>query len=178
MPSEDSFKAQIQAALAKKKQQQAAVKPEPEKTPPPEPKVEVQPVAPPPAIELVNAPPQASASEPTPVATPTTLVFAGQSIRFTTHQQQVYFAVTDVLPLARTAEWNNKFVEFTNNPDSKKDAEDLTKILTFKDEDGSDKTHGATGENIIKIFHTLKLRAPGPLGRWLNEVSALHKPKD
>lgn len=175
MPSEDSIKAQIQAALAKKKQQAASSKSESVKAAAPEPKIEIKPISIP-HVEMANSSTPAVIPEPPPVPTATTLIFAGQSIRFTTHQHAVYFAVNDVLPLAKTAEWTRKFVDFLNNPKTKKESEDLTKILTFKNEDGSDKTQGATAGNVIKIFHALELHAPGPLGRWLNEVSETHKP--
>jgi hypothetical protein len=175
MPSEDSFKAQIQAALAKKKQQQAAANPEPEKAPASEPKIEIN-ITPP--VEMANSSTPSIPNQPPPVATPHSLIFGGRSIRFTIHQHQVFFAVNDLLPLAKDYEWNDKLVEFMNNPKTKKEAEDLTTVLTFKNEDGSDKTEGSTASNAIKIFHALGLRPPGPLGRWLNEVSTHHASKD
>lgn len=164
MPSEAAIKAQIAAALAKKKQQ--ATPP----SPPPEPKIEIK-LTPP--VEMANSSTPAIPAPPPPVASPTTLIFGGRTIRFTSHQNDVYFALSDLLPLSRDHEWNNKLIDFANNPKTKKDAEDLIKVLTFKNDDGSDKTEGATAPNVIKIFHALELPVPGPLGRWLTETTAI-----
>ena len=166
MPSEAAIKAQIAAALAKKKQQAAPP------APPSEPKIEIK-LNPP--VEMANSSTPVIPATPPPVATPTVLIFGGRAIRFTTYQKEVHFALGDLLPLSRDHEWNNKFIDFVNNPKTKKDAEELVKILTFKNDDGSDKTEGATAANVIKIFHTLELQVPGPLGRWLTEVSTIHR---
>jgi hypothetical protein len=175
MPSEADIKAKIAAALAAKKKA-AAPAPKPVTTDkpaplPPEPKIEIK-LAPPPPVEMVATPAPAG---PPPTPSATTLVFGGRAIRFTLHQKEVYFSVADLLQLARDHEWNSKLLEFINNPKTKKDAEELIKVLTFKNEDGSDKTEGATATDVIKIFHALGLRPPGPLGRWLTEVSTQRK---
>jgi hypothetical protein len=177
MPSEADIKAKIAAAIAAKKKTPTPTtptpKPEPKPEPSPEPKIEIK-LTPPPPVEMASSSiPPLTPSAPPPVATPTTLIFGGRIIRFTIHQKEVYFSVADLLQLARDHEWNHKLLDFVNNPKTKKDAEDMIKVLTFKNEDGSDKTEGATAQNAIKIFHGLGLRPPGPLGRWLTETSAI-----
>jgi hypothetical protein len=212
MPSEAQLKAQMQAAIAKKKQEAVAKdtkeeekpaatvekekaaettsqdKPaETKKSPTKEEKVEpksdrvvLQ------SADTPNAPidnmaddasynpspdPNAPQRASDPDYDPHKITFYGISTRFTILDKKVYFAITDLLPLSKDPDWNNKFIEFLNNPKTKNEAEKLTKILTFKDNSGSDKTHGATGMDLLTIFRDLKFTPPGPFGRWLIETT-------
>lgn len=173
MPSEAQIKAQIQAALAKKKQ--AAAKPEPS-TPPNPPAVPATPppTAAKPAVEVSTTSTLDRRPTPpvTPLTPPSTPTFAGFPIRVTVDKHQVYFALADLFPLAKDHEWPNKFLDFKNNPKTKAQADDLIKVLTFTNADGSDKTEAATAANALVIMRALNLSVPGPLGRWLREISA------
>jgi hypothetical protein len=211
MPSEAQLKAQMQAAIAKKKQE-AVTKDAKEEKPAPTSEKEkaAEATSQEKPVETEKSPAKETKAQPktdkvvlqsadTPVAPidtmaddssqypspdpnapqyssdpdydPHKLTFYGIATRYTILDKKVYFAVTDLLPLSKDPEWNNKFIEFLNNPKTKDEAEKVTKVLTFKDNSGSDKTHGATGIDLLTIFRTLKFIPPGPFGRWLIEVT-------
>ena len=169
MPNEAQLKAQMQAAIAKKKKEQdvGAQRDAPS--------IEMAPVVETPVVPI--AIPIVAESPPSDHM-PIDLTFYGHSIRFTTYHSEVYFAVMDLLPLSKVPDHVNRFIDFKNNPKTKATAEPLIKILTFPSSNGSEKTEGATAINILTIFRELQFTAPGPMGRWLIESAEAHKTKE
>lgn len=192
MPSEAQLKSQMQAAIAKKKKEQEA-KPEPkskpesgskskaEPTPTESPKSESTPQPPKPATSpTVEIAPKTPASPALPNSSarvivgpeeiPDSVTFFGQQVRILKHNKHIYFSIEDLLPLSKNPEYQNIFIDYTNNPKTKTKADEMIEILTFNNEDGSDKTPGATAQNILTIMRDLEFNLPGPLGRWLNQI--------
>jgi hypothetical protein len=183
MPSEAQLKAQMQAAIAKKKQ--AEKKPSPDKSvapisPPPPPEK-------PPVVETANAPkaepkdtitPLPSPPKSEPTSSPMTLTFYGQPIRLTTYRNDVFFAVPDLLALANNADSANIYLEFRNQPSTRTKAETLVKTLPFSNADGEEKIDAAKSADAIRLLQELKLSAPGPLSRWLDEITDQYRHQD
>lgn len=185
MPTEAQLKAQMQAAIAAKKKQAEQTKEESNPTsvleptptpvtPPPPPSVKPSP------IEPSSHPTTTSNSDSKPTISPTphSLTFYGHSIRLTIHRQEVYFSLEDILPLSNNHEAQMRYVEFKNQPSTREKAESLIKTIVFTNENGTEKLDGAKATQVIEVMHALKLSSPGPMGRWLAEISNQYHTKD
>lgn len=182
MPNEAQLKAQMQAAIAaKKKATSHADSPTSPSMPSNEEvtKKESEPIEPKDSPPIPTTIPNPSNDRRPPVVdeNPIALTFFGQNIRITTYKGNVYFAMDDILPLSNTHEYQTRYIEFKNQPSSRARAEELIKTLTFTGENGVEKLDGAKAENVIIVLRELKLSSPGPLSRWLEEISHQYQPQ-
>jgi len=175
MTSEAKLKAQMKAAIAKKKQ--AAVMASDDNPPKASPKIAApqddSPTEPP---EREVAPPvkpgkknliQAISSEADLIRT-----FFGRPIRIAVLQKEVYFAVPDVLEMADNLDKQTKYEELLSDPSVKKLITPLVKVILFPGPNsGNEPLDAAKVDDLNTIIHELELKFSGPIEKWLVETS-------
>jgi hypothetical protein len=181
MPTEAQLKAQMQAAIAKKKHtdvgaQRDAPSPKPTPTSQPAPSIRKSDI-PHPAIYQ-------SMQSNTPVADDKPVdnseyseaelirTFFGRPIRVAINKKEVFFAVPDVLEMASTPEKQTKYSELVDDADTKKLITPLVKVIMFPSPNGgNERLDAAKGEALITIIEKLDLKFPGPIEKWLIETT-------
>ncbi len=183
MPSEDQLKAQMQAAIAKKKsekkEEKEAKKPEPEKTNAAA-KGDDKP-----AKKIMTAHPaiyqpmgrRAENVKPKKDDGPRvdsseaelSRSFFGRSIRVAIHNKRVYFAIPDVL---NTSSDFDRIDEYdTDEFDTKDDKSPIKHIRFPSPNGGHDILDAAQADDIIKIIKELEFNFPEPIEKWLGETT-------
>ena len=181
MPDEAQLKAQMQAAIAKKKISDVGVQrdaPSATTTPTKQPKPEIkksdvvhpaiyqsmQAVSP---VVIDKAEDNSEYSEAELIRT-----FFGQPIRVAINHKEVYYAVPDVLKMASTPDKQTKYGELVDDTANKKLITSLVRVIMFPSPSGgNEKLDAAKAEDLMTIIEKLDLKFPGPIEKWLAETS-------